>query len=187
VHRRESRRHLLWLLRRREDAGGGLVAAVTREVGEIDPTLPFVAFRSMDDRIASSATQQRFHMYLIGACALLAVVLAGAGLFGVISYSVAQRTQEMGIRLALGATARQLVGSIVGQGALMAGLGLVIGLAGAFAATRVLKSFVFGVSTTDPLTFVAAAALLALVALAASLVPAWRVTRLDPALTLRRG
>jgi ABC-type antimicrobial peptide transport system permease subunit len=126
-------------------------------------------------------------MYLIGACALLAVVLAGAGLFGVISYSVAQRTQEMGIRLALGATARQLVGSIVGQGAAMAGLGLVIGLAGAFAATRVLKSLVFGVSTTDPLTFVAAAALLALVALAASLVPAWRVTRLDPALTLRRG
>jgi ABC-type antimicrobial peptide transport system permease subunit len=126
-------------------------------------------------------------MYLIGACALLAVVLAGAGLFGVISYSVAQRTQEMGIRLALGATARQLVGSIVGQGAMMAGLGLVIGLAGAFGATRVLKSFVFGVSTTDPLTYAAAAALLALVALAASLMPAWRVTRLDPALTLRRG
>lgn len=175
-----------WLVRT-SGAHPDVAAAIQREMAQIDPTLPFIGFSSMDDRIAGTLTQQRFHMYLIGSCALLALLLAGAGLFGVIAYAVAQRTQEMGVRLALGATPSQLVRMIVRQGAVLAITGIVVGLCGAFAATRVLQSFLFGVSATDPLTFAASAALLLAIALAASFVPAWRVTSLDPALTLRKS
>jgi len=133
-----------------------------------------------------SLTRQRFQMLLIGSCALLALVLAAAGLFGVISYAVAQRGHELGIRLALGATSGQLVGRIVGQGALLAVVGVALGLLGAAAASRVLTSFMFGVSATDPTTFVLAAVLLLGIAMVSSAVPAWRITRLDPMTTLRQ-
>jgi putative ABC transport system permease protein len=174
-----------WVVRSRDD-GPGAAATVQQAVHAIDPQQPFVSFRTMDAMIDRSLTQQRFQMLLIGMCSLLALVLAAAGLFGVISYSVAQRSHEMGIRLALGATGRQLVGGIVGQGAILAIAGIVIGLLGAGAASRILTSFMYGISATDPLTFVAAALLLLAMAIAASAVPAWRITRLHPATTLRQ-
>jgi putative ABC transport system permease protein len=174
-----------WLVRSRDD-GSGAAAAVQQVVRAIDPQQPFVSFKTMDEMIDGSLTQQRFQMLLIGSCALLALVLAAAGLFGVISYAVAQRSHELGIRLALGATARQLVGGIVGQGAILTIVGIALGLAGAAAASRILTSFMFGISATDPATFVAAAMSLLAIAMLASAVPAWCITRLDPATTLRQ-
>jgi putative ABC transport system permease protein len=174
-----------WVVRGRDD-GPGAATAVQQAVHAIDPQQPFVSFKTMDAMIDRSLTQQRFQMSLIGMCALLALVLAAAGLFGVISYGVAQRSHEMGIRLALGATGAQLVAGIVSQGALLAIAGIVLGLLGAGAASRILTSFMYGISATDPLTFVAAALLLFAIALTASAIPAWRITRLDPATTLRQ-
>ncbi len=112
-------------------------------------------------------------------------MLTVVGLYGVMSYSVAQRTNEIGIRLALGAQSRDVLLMIVKQGGLLIGIGLGIGLAGAYAATRLLASFLFGVTAKDPFTFVAVSALLALVALLACYVPAWRATKVDPMEALR--
>jgi putative ABC transport system permease protein len=175
-----------WIVRTHGPAPG-LPDAMTQALRAVDPRQPFSRIRTMDALIDRSLTSQRFNMLLVGASALLAVVLSAAGLFGVISYAVAQRGHEMGVRLALGATAGQLVGSVVRQGALLGVIGVAIGLAGAFGLTRLLKTFVFGVSPTDPLTFASAALLLLGLTMLASLVPALRLTRLDPASVLRRG
>ena len=113
-------------------------------------------------------------------------MLTVVGLYGVMSYSVAQRTNEIGIRLALGAQSRDVLLMIVKQGSLLIGLGLAIGLAGAFAATRVIASFLFGVTAKDPFTFAAVAVLLAVVALLACYIPAWRATKVDPMEALRQ-
>jgi putative ABC transport system permease protein len=115
----------------------------------------------------------------------VALVLTIVGLYGVMSYSVVQRTNEIGIRLALGAQSRDVLIMIIKQGSKLIVLGLVIGLAVAFAATRVISSLLFGVTTKDPFTFVAAAVLLAIVALLACYVPAWRATKVDPLEALR--
>jgi putative ABC transport system permease protein len=173
-----------WVIRSRDDSGGA-ATAVQQALRAADPAQPLATVRTMDAMIDRSLTRQRFQMLLIGSCALLALVLAAAGLFGVISYAVAQRGHEMGIRLALGATSRQLVGGIVGQGAMLALIGVALGLLGAGAASRLLTSFMFGISATDPATFVIASAMLLGIAMASSAVPAWRITRLDPATTLR--
>jgi putative ABC transport system permease protein len=174
-----------WLIRSRDD-GASAATTLQQTLRAIDPQQPLVTVRTMETMIDRSLTQQRFQMLLIGSCALLALVLAAAGLFGVISYAVAQRAHEMGIRLALGATSSQLVGGVVGQGAILALVGIVLGLLGAGAASRLLTSFMFGISATDPSTFVIAAVLLLGIAMASSAVPAWRITRLDPATTLRQ-
>jgi ABC-type antimicrobial peptide transport system permease subunit len=174
-----------WVLRSRDDSAAA-GTALQQALRAVDPQQPLITVRTMDSMIDRSLTAQRFQMLLIGSCALLALILAAAGLFGVIAYAVAQRAHEMGIRLALGATAGQLVGAIVGQGALLAVIGVVLGLLGAGAASRLLTSFMFGISATDPLTFVSAALLLLGIAMVSSAVPAWRITRLDPATTLRR-
>jgi putative ABC transport system permease protein len=115
----------------------------------------------------------------------VALVLTVVGLYGVMSYSVAQRRNEIGIRLALGAQSRDVLLMIVKQGSLLIGLGLVIGLSGAFALTRLIASMLFGVTAKDPLTFAAVGALLAAVALLACYVPAWRATKVDPMEALR--
>jgi len=123
---------------------------------------------------------------LLGALAGIGLVLAGAGLYGLIAYSVTQRTRELGIRMALGASRPRILRSIVIQGMLLAAGGVAIGIGAAFAATRVLKNLVWGVSTVDPATFAATAVLLIAVAGAASLIPAIRAVRLDPVQALRR-
>ncbi len=139
----------------------------------------------MDDYIAASIAAPRFNTTLLAIFAAVALVLTIVGLYGVMSYSVAQRTNEIGIRMALGAQTRDVLRLIVAQGFKLVLLGLTIGLAGAFAVTRVIASMLFGVTTKDPLTFAAVALLLAFVALLACYIPARRAARVDPMEALR--
>ena len=135
----------------------------------------------LDEQLAGT----RFALGLVGLFAVVAGVLAVIGLYGVISYSVSRRTREIGVRIALGAGRRRILGLVLGQGAILAGIGLGIGLVAAGWATRFLASFLFEVPPTDQLTFAAVAALLLLAALAACAVPAQRATRVDPSTALR--
>jgi putative ABC transport system permease protein len=133
-----------------------------------------------------SLGSHRFKMVLMGALAFLALVLAGVGIYGVLSYLVTQRTREIGIRMALGATAGQVLGLVVRQGLVAVGIGVAIGLGLVIAGTRLLASLLVGVSATDPLTFVVAAVVLTAVALLASSIPARRASALNPLIALRR-
>jgi ABC-type antimicrobial peptide transport system permease subunit len=139
----------------------------------------------MDELLDRSVGQQRFAVFLMQLFAGLALVLAAVGLYGVISYAVTQRTREIGIRVALGAQPRDVLRMIVGQGMLLTLAGVALGLAGAFALTRLMSSMLYGVSTTDPAIYAGVAALLALVALIACYVPARRATKVDPLAGLR--
>jgi len=135
--------------------------------------------------IGSSLGQRRLSMLLLGGFSGIALLLASIGIYGVMSYSVAQRTRELGIRMALGAARTRVLGLVVGQGMVLAGAGIAIGLLGAFGLTRLLGAQLYSVSATDPSTFVLVAILLAGIALLASLVPALRATRVDPIVALR--
>jgi ABC-type antimicrobial peptide transport system permease subunit len=162
-----------------------VVAAFRRALRDIDPAIPLVETETMADVVRTDMSQQRASMMMLSAFALVALVLAGVGLYGVISYSVAQRTQELGIRAALGALPRDLMRLVVGQTATFAAAGIVLGLAGAVAARRLIASQLFGVSPSDPATLAGAAAVLAAVALAASMIPTRRAARADPLDALR--
>ena len=154
-------------------------------VEEVDRDLPLADVKTMDERMAGSLAQRRVVMVLLGIFAVLALVLASVGIYGVMSYTVTQRTRELGIRMALGAQQGQVLEMVVRQGLRLAAIGVAIGLCGAFALTRVMASLLYGVSATDPLTFVSIAALLVGVALLASFLPARRATRVDPMIALR--
>ncbi len=157
------------------------LAAMLREaVWSIDPELPVNPPQTMNDRIAGSITAPRFYSVLLSTFAVVAFLLAASGIYGSMLYSVGQRHRELGIRLALGAQTNDLVRMVVGKGLLLTTIGVAIGLAGAFAASHILESFVFGVSTADPLTFVVASLLLATVALAACYLPARKAAAADP-------
>jgi putative ABC transport system permease protein len=162
-----------------------LERALTAEVEAVDADLPVTNVKTMDELMADSLAQRRVVMVLLAIFAVLALVLASVGIYGVMSYTVTQRTRELGIRMALGAQQAQVRKMVVREGLLLALVGVGIGLAGAFALTRVMKSLLYGVSATDPLTFVGIAALLVAVALAASFLPARRATRVDPMIALR--
>jgi putative ABC transport system permease protein len=162
-----------------------LISAVTKDVNAMDADVPVFSVKSMDEYLSASVAAPRFNTTLLSIFAGVALVLTIVGLYGVMSYSVIQRTNEIGIRLALGAQTRDVLLMIVKQGSKLILFGLVLGLAGAFAATRVIESLLFGVKTRDPFTFVAAAVLLAVVALLACYVPAWRATKVDPLEALR--
>ena len=162
-----------------------LLAAVQREIQLVDPEMPIVSARTMQQVISASVSEQRFNTLLLAIFAGLALGLTVIGLYGVMSYSVAQRTHEIGIRMALGAEPRRVLRLVVGQGIRLSLLGVAIGLAAAFALTRVMSSLLYGVSATDPLTFGVVALGLVLVALAAGYVPARRATRVDPLVALR--
>lgn len=162
-----------------------LITSATREVRLMDQELPVFGVKTMDEYIAGSVAAPRFNTTLLSIFAAVALVLTVIGLYGVMSYSVAQRTNEIGIRMALGAQTRDVLKLIVRQGFQLVLIGLVLGLAGALALTRLLSSLLFGVKTKDPATFVAIAVLLALVSLLACYVPAWRATKVDPLEALR--
>jgi len=164
-------------------------STVTREmtnaVHSISKNLPVVHIKTMEQVLDNTLAERRFTLILISFFAGLALVLAAVGTYGVIAYSVAERTREVGIRMALGANREQVVSIVVGQAARLALFGVAIGLGGAFALTRTMESLLFKVSNTDPLTFVAISAILILVSLAASYIPARRATRIDPMTALR--
>ena len=155
------------------------------EVAAIDRDQPVASLMTMDQRISDSVAPRRFNMFLLGLFAALALVLAAIGIYGIMAFSVVQRTHEIGVRMALGASTSDVLKLILRNGFKLALIGIVVGLLVAFAATRVLSTLLFGVSATDPTIFLIDALLLALVALAACLVPAMRATKIDPLISLR--
>ncbi|HEV8304504.1 MAG TPA: ABC transporter permease [Gemmatimonadales bacterium] len=162
-----------------------LKAMVARTIRGTDAQVPLGRVRTMDEVLDGSIEFQRFVMLLLGTFAGLAVTLAAVGTYGVMSYLVAQSTREIGVRIALGALPRQVLGVVIGRGMLLAGIGAAVGLASALALTRLLAQQLYGVKATDALTFAAVTALLLLVALVACFVPARRATRVDPMVALR--
>jgi predicted permease len=162
-----------------------LSGAVRAQVQAVDPTVAVAAITPMPRLLADSLAPRRFTLLLLGAFAGLALLLAGGGIYGVMAYAVSQRTQEIGIRLALGAQTRDVLRLVLAQGLKLALAGVLLGLGVALALTRLLKTLLFGVSATDPLTFIAIALLLLAVALLACYVPARRATRVDPLIALR--
>jgi putative ABC transport system permease protein len=162
-----------------------LVSAVRNELRQMDPELPMAAISTMDQLLADSISRSRFTMLLLGIFACIALVLASVGIYGVIAYSVTQRTQEFGIRMALGANRRDVFRLVLGQGTRLTLLGVGLGIVAALVVTRLMATLLYSISATDPLTFAAVALLLALVALAACYIPARRATRVDPIIALR--
>ncbi|HEY1911853.1 MAG TPA: FtsX-like permease family protein [Vicinamibacterales bacterium] len=158
----------------------GLLSDARRELAQIDPALVLYEPRMLEDVIGGGAAQERFALLLVASFAALALVLAAVGLYGVLSYSVSRRGREMSIRLALGATPRSVRSMILRDGGRLTIVGIAFGFAGALAATRLLQSLLFKVSTSEPLVFAGAAAVLALVAVMASWIPAHAATKVDP-------
>ena len=168
-------------------AGEPLAAATMArtELASLDAELPISEVRAMEDLVGRSIAERRFTMLLLAAFAAIAVLLAAIGVYGVLAYVVTQRTQEIGVRLAMGAAPSDVVHLFLREGAALAAIGLIAGLVGAAAAARALSSLVFGVTTTDPATFVSVAVAMAVTAVAASYVPARRAARVDPMEALR--
>jgi len=162
-----------------------VITPVREALRRVAPMAPIYDFRTLEDRVATAGAQARFSATLLGAFALVALTLAVMGIYGVMSFAVAQRTRELGVRMALGATQPQVVGMVLGESLRLAVVGLVIGLGGAFAFTRALRSMLFEVSTTDPPTYAVMAGLLLATALVAGWLPARRAARVDPAGALR--
>ncbi len=172
------------VIRARGDATA-LAPSVRRAVWSIDKDQPIVRVATMDDLLDALAAERRFALTLFEAFALVALVLAAAGIYGLLAGSVAERTREIGVRSALGASRRNILALVLRQGFSLTGLGVAIGLAGAIAASQGIAAMLFGVSPLDPVTYVGVIALLAGVSLLACAVPAWRAARIDPATTLR--
>ena len=171
---------LAFLVRVSSGEPSAALPLIRKTVREVDPSATINEVRTMEDVISESLARQRFQMTLIGTFAVLALVLATVGLYGVLALIVGQRRREIGVRLALGASPRTVVGMLLGEGARVAAVGVVLGLIGAFALTRVLRSLLYGISSTDVATFVAAAVFVGAVAIAATWVPARRASRVDP-------
>lgn len=160
-------------------------SALRSALAEIDPNQPLVRVRTMEENMAATVAQPRFRTWLIGIFAALALVLAGVGVYGVMSYTVTQRTSEIGIRVTLGAQPEDVFRIVVGEGLRLALAGVGVGILAALALTRLLQSFLYGVSAYDPLTFGGVALILTMVAVAASFFPARRATHVDPMVALR--
>lgn len=163
----------------------GIAASLRREVQALDPGLPVFDQRRLEEHVRAASFQQRMAGTLLSVLGVLALLLAAVGIYGVLAYAVGQRTREMGLRMALGAAGGDILRLVLRQGMKWVLLGMALGLASASALTRLMRSLLFGVSATDPLSFAAAATLLGLVALAACYLPAWRASRMDPLLALR--
>ena len=169
----------------RSASGTGMVSAVSNAVHVVDREMPLRDILTMDDLVANSLTQQRFNMLLLGAFAGLALLLAAVGIYSVLSYSVRRSVRDIGIRLALGARLGDVLRMVVLEGMKPALLGVAIGVAGALALGRVLSGLIYGVTPTDPVTFLIVTILLAMIALLSSVLPAYRATKVDPIVALR--
>jgi putative ABC transport system permease protein len=161
-----------------------LVGSVRQELRGMDPELP-VTLRTLEQQVASSVADRRFNLLLLGSFAAVALLLTAVGIYGVVAYAVARRAHEIGIRMALGAEVRDVLGLVVGQGMHQVLLGVAIGLAAAFASTRLMSSLLFGVSAADPTTFATVSLFLIAVSLAACTIPARRAAAVDPLVALR--
>ncbi len=184
VHTQAPRRSLGLVVRTSGDPMS-LVSAIRSRIADMDRDLPLSNMRTMDQILSESIQRPRFNMLLITIFAVVAMVLASVGIYGVISYSVSQRTHEIGVRIALGAQPRDIFKMVVGQGLKLAITGVGAGLVAAFALTRVMVSLLYGVQATDPLTFAAISAVLTSIVIMASYIPARRATKVDPMVSLR--
>jgi putative ABC transport system permease protein len=173
------------LVARTDGDPAAMASAVRREVLALDKDQPVFDVKTMEQRIATTSAPRRLPMYLLGVMASVALVLAAVGIYGVVAYSVTQRTHEIGIRMALGAQRRDILSLVVRQGMLMATVGVGVGLVASYFLMKVMSGMLYGVSATDPVTFSGVALLLATVALLACLIPARRATRVDPMVALR--
>jgi putative ABC transport system permease protein len=162
-----------------------VAASVRHAVAEVDPEQPLGAVRPMETLIAESVAPRRLNFVLVSAFAALALLLSGVGLYGVMAYLVAQRTREIGVRMALGATPWQVMALVLRDAATMTIAGIGVGAAAALVLTRSMTSMLFGVSAADPRIYAGVSLLLAIVALAASVIPSSRATRVDPIAALR--
>ena len=162
-----------------------VVGTIREQIRQVDRDQPVASIQTMAARVSASVSQPRVQMNVLGAFAALAILLAAIGIYGVMSYAVTQRTREIGIRMALGAGRREVLYLVLRQGGTMITLGVALGLAGAMLMTRVLRTLLFGVSTTDPSVFAAIVVLLSATAWVATYVPARRATRVDPLVALR--
>ena len=175
----------MWVLARTEGDPGALGTSIRRIVAEVDRTVPVSDVRTMTAVVAASLHKARFTTTLVLAFAVVALLLGAVGIYGVMSYVVSQRTREMGVRLALGAPAGDVIGLVVRRAAMLAAAGAVVGIGAAFFATRSLGVLLYGISPTDPFTFAAVPVLFVVVAIVASYAPALRATRVDPVRALR--
>jgi len=170
---------------RTDVAPTALTQSVRDQVRALDRDLPVFGERTMSQVAAESVSRRRFAMQLVGLFGILALLLAAVGIYGVIAYSVTQRTREIGIRVALGASRSEILRWVLKQGMVLTMVGVVIGLVGALALTRLLRSLLFGVGPTDIVTYAVLATVLTIVALIACYVPARRATKVDPLIALR--
>ena len=163
----------------------GLFPAAKGQIWSLDGQIPLNRIQRMDELLDLSLAERRFNMSLLGLFAGMAMILAAVGIYGLLSYSVSQRTHEIGVRMAVGARRRDVLKLVMGQGARLAAVGLAAGVLGALALTRLMASLLFGVTATDPATFATVALLMMAVALLACFVPARRAMRVDPMVALR--
>jgi ABC-type antimicrobial peptide transport system permease subunit len=163
----------------------GLAASIRQAAEKVDSSAVVYDVRPMEEIIARSISTQRLTMLLLSVFSALALVLSAIGIYGVISYLTAQRTHEIGVRVALGASSKDVLRMVLGQGMRMTLIGVAIGIAAAFGLTRLITKMIYGVGATDPLTFAGVAVLLSAVALCACYIPARRATRVDPIVALR--
>jgi len=175
----------MFLAVRTSSEAAALASAVVSEVHAVDPDVVVYGIRTMQERMYDSLARQRFSSTMLGAFAVFALLLAAVGLYGVMSHLVTESTRDIGLMVTLGAQPGNIISLVVRQGMQLVGIGIVVGLVGAALLTRVMSSLLFGVSATDAFTFAAVPALLAAVAFAATVIPAWRATRVDPMVALR--
>jgi putative ABC transport system permease protein len=172
------------IVMRSTEPAGNIVSAARGIFHELAPDVP-VKFSTFADDMGGWLADRRFLLFLVGLFAAVALILAAVGLYGVVAFFVALRTQEIGVRIALGARRSDVLRLVLGQGARMAALGVVVGIGASLAITRLMSSLLFVISATDPLTFAGVALLVSLIALAASYIPARRAMRVDPVKALR--